>query len=250
MKKSTLYKNKSDRCVALREIVLQVFFPRRCPLCDAVISQGGLVCEQCTAKIPYIEEPCCKKCGKQLENERQEYCGDCSRKKHFFRQGKAVFSYRGEMKLSMYRFKYSNKREYADFYAEEAMLRYGDWIRRRGIEVIIPVPLYKGKRRARGYNQAEVFAKELGRKTGILVEKSMLRRIKNTKPQKMLSDKQRKDNLKGAFQVETNIVKYSKILLVDDIYTTGATVDAIAELLIKAGVKEIYFMSICIGEGY
>ena len=82
------------------------------------------------------------------------------------------------------------------------------------------------------------------------MDNKVVRRVKNTKPLKALSERQRKDNLKGAFQVDTNIVKYSKILLVDDIYTTGATIDAIAELLKKSGAKEVYFLSICVGEGY
>lgn len=240
----------AKKCKKGREVLLSILFPRHCPMCDEVIIYGRDLCPACEGKVPYIMEPACKKCGKQLENEQQEYCGDCSRKRHHYIQGKAVFSYIKEMKLSMYRFKYSNRREYAQFYAKEAVRKYGDWLVRHGIEAIIPVPMYAGKQRVRGYNQAEVFAKCLGEETGIRVENKMVRRIKNTTPQKELNDKQRKDNLKGAFQVKTNIVKYSKILLVDDIYTTGATIDAIAELLKKAGVTEVYFMSICIGEGY
>jgi len=234
----------------LRELLVSIFFPRRCPICDEVIPYGGKICEACATKVIYIKEPACKKCGKQLENERQEYCGDCGRKGHSFEQGKAVFSYQKDMKRSMYRFKYSGRREYADFFAEEAAKRYGTWMRRHGVEAIVPVPMYAAKKRSRGYNQAEVFAQTLGRECDIPVEKKLVARIKNTLPQKSLNDKQRKDNLKGAFQVRTNIVKYSKILLVDDIYTTGATIDAIAELLKKSGAKEVYFLSICVGEGY
>ena len=232
-----------------KELTLSIFFPRRCPLCDEVISYGRLLCTNCELKVPIIREPLCKKCGKQLENERQEFCGDCGRKKHSYIQGKAVFSYKKEMKLSMYRFKYSNRREYAEFYAEMAKERYENWIAYRGIEAIVPVPLYTGKKRKRGYNQAEVFAVCLGRKCSIPIEKKLIKRIRNTVPQKELNDKQRKDNLKGAFQVRANIVKYNIILLVDDIYTTGATVDAVADTLKKAGVKEVYILSICIGQG-
>ena len=234
----------------MRELLLSIFFPRRCPVCDEVILYGQTICHACAQKLIYINEPACKKCGKQLENERQEYCSDCVRKKHYFLQGKAVFSYRKEMKLSMYRFKYSNRREYALFYAKEAVKRYGEWLKHHEIDVIVPVPMYPGKKRSRGYNQAEVFAKELSRISGIAAENRKVRRVKNTRPLKALSERQRKDNLKGAFQVDANIVKYSKILLVDDIYTTGATVDAVAEALQNAGVKEVYVLSICIGEGY
>jgi len=233
-----------------KEYLVSIFFPRHCPVCDEVIAYGEKICRGCEKKVRYIKEPSCKKCGKQLENERQEYCGDCSRKRHYFEQGKAAFSYQKDMKKSMYRFKYSNRREYADFFAEEAVKRYGKWLEQRGIEVIVPVPMFAAKKRSRGYNQAEVFARALGRECAVPVEEKLVVRTKNTMPQKSLNDKQRKDNLKGAFQVRTNIVKYSKILLVDDIYTTGATVDAIAELLKKSGAKEVYFLSICVGEGY
>lgn len=234
----------------MRELLLNIFFPRRCPVCDEVILHGQKICPDCMKKLIYIKEPACKKCGKQLEDERQEYCGDCVRKRHYFSQGKGVFSYQKEVKLSMYRFKYSNRREYASFYADAAAEACGEWIRCHKFEAIVPIPMYPGKKRSRGYNQAEVFAKELGRVLRIRVDNKVVRRVKNTKPLKSLSERQRKDNLKGAFQVDTNIVKYSKILLVDDIYTTGATVDAVAEVLQKAGVKEVYFLGICIGEGY
>lgn len=243
-------KGFSTRQSEWKEFLIGIFFPRRCPICDEVILAGEKVCEPCSKKLPYIEEPACKKCGKQLENERQEYCGDCTGKVHRYCQGKAVFSYRAGMKLSMYRFKYSNKREYADFFAEEAVKKYGRWLKKREIEVIVPVPMYPAKKRSRGYNQAEVFGEALGRKTGIAVDKYLVKRVKNTIPQKALNDRQRKDNLKGAFQVRANIVKYTKIVLVDDIYTTGATVDAIAEALEKAGVKEVYFLCICAADGY
>ena len=233
-----------------KEFLVSIFFPRRCPVCDEVIPYGKKICGICAEKVLYIKEPSCKKCGKQLEDERREYCGDCSRKRHYYDQGKAIFSYQKAMKLSMYRFKYSGRREYADFFAEEAVTMYGKWLVQRGIEVIVPVPMYAAKKRSRGYNQAEVFARALGREVTLPVEGKLVVRTRNTMPQKSLNDRQRKDNLKGAFQVRTNIVKYSKILLVDDIYTTGATIDAVAEVLKESGAKEVYFLSICVGEGY
>lgn len=232
-----------------KEFLMSLFFPRRCPLCDKVIRYGEKVCGDCIGKLPYIREPLCKKCGKQLENERQEFCSDCGKKVHHYLQGKAIFIYRKEMKLSMYRFKYSNKREYADFFAEEAVKRYGMWMEQMKIEVIVPVPMYAAKKRSRGYNQAEVFAKALSKESGIAVDCCLVKRVKNTAPLKTMNGKERKYHLKGAFQVCTNIVKYNKVLLVDDIYTTGATIDAIAEQLKHSGVKELFFLSICAGEG-
>ena len=149
----------------------------------------------------------------------------------------------------MYRFKYSNKREYADFYAKEAVRIYGDWIRRKQIEAIVPVPMYRLKEKGRGYNQAAVFARTLGEKMNLPVEKRMVKRIRNTTPQKELNDVERKINLKKAFQLVPNIVKYKKILLVDDIYTTGSTVEAVAHELMRCGVEQVFFLTLCTGEG-
>ena len=197
-----------------------------------------------------MREPVCKKCGKALTDERREFCTDCGKKKHFYCQGKAVFAYEGKIKSSMYRFKYANKREYAAFYAEKAAYLYENWVREKQIEIIVPVPMYFLKKRRRGYNQAEVFAKQLGKKLNIPVDNKLVKRIRNTVPQKELNDVQRKSNLKNAFQLATDIVKYKQILLVDDIYTTGSTIDEISGVLLNAGVKNIYYICISIGSGY
>ena len=234
----------------LKEDILSIIFPPRCPVCDEVIYAGNNICPDCRKKITPVCEPVCKKCGKPLENQRKEYCPDCRRKTHFFTQGRAVFTYGGGIRRSMYRFKYGNKREYAVFYAKEAEKICGKWIRKKGAEVIVPVPMYFWKERGRGYNQAAVFAKQLGKACGLPVKPHMVKRIRNTTPQKELSDAERKQNLKKAFQFVPNIVEYKKVLLVDDIYTTGYTMDAVSEVLLAAGVQEVYFLCISIGEGY
>ena len=234
----------------IKEALASIVFPPRCPVCDEVIHVGKDTCDDCRKKVVCIGEPVCKKCGKPLENQRREYCSDCARKQHYFFQGKAVFVYQGEIRQSMYRFKYNNKREYASYYAKEAARIYGGWIRRKQIEAIVPVPMYRWKEKGRGYNQATVFAAALGERMRLPVEKRMVKRIRNTTPQKELNDVERKANLKKAFQLVPDIVKYKKILIVDDIYTTGSTIDAVAEVLLQAGVDEIYFLCISIGEGF
>ena len=242
-------KERMKKITRGKEVLYSIFFPRRCPVCDGVVVYGKDICEECEIVLPYITEPSCKKCGKQISDERGEYCPDCSRKIHYYKQGKAIFSYRKGMKLSMYRFKYAGRKEYAAFYARIVKERIEPWIIRHGIEVIVPIPMYRRKQRKRGYNQAEIFAKSLGEYLELPVEMQLIKRVKNTVPQKELNDRQRKDNLKGAFQLNTNIVKYNKILLVDDIYTTGSTVDAVARCFLEVGIEEVYFLSVCIGEG-
>lgn len=230
--------------------LVDCFYPPRCPICDAILPPGILVCEQCAKEAVPVAEPMCKKCGKPIDGERQEYCADCMKKTHLFRQGKAVFIYKAGIKKSMYRFKYSNRREYARFYARCAADICGDWIQRNEIEVLVPIPMFAKKKRRRGYNQAEVFARALGKELNLPVDAGMVRRVRDTVPQKELSDKERQHNLKNAFQFTENIVKCKKVLLVDDIYTTGSTMDAVTEVLLAGGVENIYYICISIGAGF
>lgn len=235
--------------------LLHVLYPKRCPICDEVVHVEFLsdeypICERCKREIEYVTEPMCKKCGKPLGNERQEYCGDCRKEKHSFTQGKALWAYKGAVKKSVYRLKYSNRREYGMAYGQELVRQYGEWIRKKQIQGIIPIPLHKKRKRQRGYNQAEVIAKEMGRLLQMPVYDDLLIRRVNTTPQKELNDKERKNNLKKAFKMCENNVQLEKVLLIDDIYTTGSTIDGAAAALLEAGVMEVYFVSVSIGRGY
>lgn len=235
--------------------LIRVFYPKRCPVCEGILpdipgEENRNICLKCNKKLKYISAPRCFVCGKQLYNPEEEYCTDCKNKKHLYKQGVGVFGYDEKIKCSIYRFKYSNKREYAQFYGEAIASRYGYVIRRWSPDVIIPIPLFKIKYLQRGYNQAELIAGELGKCLGIPVDVKLLVRSKKTKAMKELNDEERVKNLQNAFKLSENIVKYKKILLVDDIYTTGATIDACAKALLDGGALEVYYASVCIGNGF
>lgn len=223
-------------------------YPNRCPVCGKTL-YDTLICGGCLGKLKYVKQPVCCACGKPLTDECMEYCMDCSSSGHEFRQGKAVFCYQGPVRDMLYRYKYSNRRDYTEFFAREAARLYAGWIKRCGIQAIIPVPLSKKKRRRRGYNQAELFARRLAGLLNLPCEAKLLVRARDTAPQKKLSRGERKNNLKNAFKITENIVKLDRVLLVDDIYTTGSTIDAAALVLKQAGVREIYFLCISIGQG-
>lgn len=239
--------------------LLGVIFPPRCPVCDGLLSPyEHLIHSDCQKKLIEIKQPVCLRCGKTVIAERHEYCDDCRRtvedcrkyrKKDFYRQGKALFGYKGSIKETMYRFKYANRREYAAFFAETAVDKYAEWIRQCDIDVIVPVPMHKRKRRERGYNQAECFGRQLSKKTGIPMARWLVRRVKNTEPLKQLGYVERKKNLDGAFQVLDSIVKYDHILIVDDIYTTGSTIESIGHAIAKKGECSVYALCICTGQG-
>lgn len=233
--------------------IIDAIYPPVCPICgktpDIVEGVRRRVCADCEKKLVYIGEQRCLKCGKELEDTDGQYCYDCGRTEHIYTQGIAVFAYAEGIKQSIYRYKYKGRREYAVWYGEQVSKKCGAQIDIWAPDVIIPVPLHADKLRKRGYNQAELLAVEIGKNMGIPVEPDYLAREKNTVPMKALSENERVKNLEKAFLIKNNGVKYNKVMLVDDIYTTGATVDACAEELKKAGVKQIYCVSLCVGKG-
>ena len=239
-----------------RELIGSLLFPKRCPVCDEILEPEEMkkgIHSACESKLYPIHGAVCMHCGRPLGNQSsKEYCYDCVNKGHdrcsAIIQAKALFLYKGAIKKAMYRFKYSNKREYADFFAMTGIANYGWWLKRMGVEAIIPVPLFKGKKKKRGYNQAESFAKALSRYAQIPVNPNLVTRRINTTPQKGLSLNQRKINVEKAFQINKNVVNYKCVMVVDDIYTTGSTAEAVAEQLIKQGIHRVCLMTICIGE--
>jgi ComF family protein len=131
--------------------------------------------------------------------------------------------------------------------------QYGDWIGQLMPDALIPVPVHKERYRKRGFNQAELVAKELGKYCKIPVISDFLIRVKNTLPQKELSDRERSDNLRHAFSVRNESQELSKlidcVIIIDDIYTTGSTIEACTRTLQEVGVKKVYFLCVCIGQG-
>lgn len=229
--------------------LLDLLYPRRCPVCDRAVKPfGSLICKACENKFVYIEEPYCMKCGKKLREEEREYCGDCMRHKHLFDRGRALFEYKS-IADSIYRFKYKGRQEYAAYYAECMAEKLGGWLAECHPDALVPVPIHRSKYRARGYNQAEVLARELHRITEIPIEADLIKRSRKTVPMKDLSASERQNNLKKAFKICRNDVKLNTIVIIDDIYTTGSTIDAMSYELKRAGIKHIYFLTLSIGKG-
>lgn len=233
----------------LREALVNMVFPRRCPMCDEIVPMGdGLICSRCRTKPQYIREPRCRRCGKQLADGMTQYCHDCRQRRHVYDYGYALYDYQS-MRKSIYRFKYGKRCEYAAFYARDICGKLADELRMMDADSIVPVPVHASRKRERGYNQAELVAAELSRLTGIRMYGDLVRRVRKTVPQKELTIQERQNNLKKAFNITTNVVKLNKTILVDDIYTTGSTLDAVAMELKRHGVKAVYFIALCIGEG-
>ncbi len=231
------------------DMMLDTIFPKRCPVCDEVV--GGLVkniCDDCKNKFEYVTDPYCLKCGRELTNGNESLCEYCRKCSHEYEYGRSLFVYNEELKESIYRFKYSNRPEYAAYYGQIAAERFGKWIYDVNPDALIPIPLHKSKFKKRGYNQALLLAKEIGNVLNIPVYENALIRDEKTNIQKGLDREQRQNNLKKALKMNPNVVKLSTVILVDDICTTGSTIDAAAYVLKEAGVKHIYYIVLGIGE--
>lgn len=229
------------------QIFLRLLYPVRCPFCDEIVPGfEKLVCDTCMEELTPIKNYCMK-CGKRVQQE-EEYCSSCREIPHNFSRGRCLLSYEGKTRKSIYRFKYGKRQEYAKAYAQLMAEEMGDFIRSCGADALLPVPLHARRQQKRGYNQAALLAKALGSICGIPVCSHLIRRTKNTIPQKKLTFSQRQNNLKRAFKFTRNDVKLNTIIIIDDIYTTGSTIDAIARLCQEKGIENIYFLTIAGGK--
>ena len=233
---------------------VNLLFPRRCPVCgDIVLPEGALICPSCIVKLSPVKQPSCKKCGKEVYADHMEYCPDCGRHRRSFDSGAALLNYNEAARKSMAAIKYKNRREYLDFYAEAIVHRYGKWMVHLDAEALVPIPIHPARRRKRGFNQAEELAVRLGRLTDMPVLPELLVRVRRTAPQKELSAAERLKNLQEAFAVSGGFLERSGgkvpsgVILVDDIYTTGSTMEACARILKAAGAERVFFITICTG---
>ena len=246
---------RNPRTLLAATAAVRAFFPPRCPGCGRVMEMDREgFCESCMPQVERVPEPACMKCGSPIERGEGEYCPRCRQVNYVFRQNKAAFVYRGAVKDAMYDFKYKNRRSYGEVFARELVEAHRQWLLLRQPEVIVPIPMNRSKERERGYNQAMALAQYLEKWIRILCPsldisvKPIVERSRSTVPLKGLSPHIRRKNLKKAFKIRKNVVNlygmhsdrgkcpFRRVLLVDDIFTTGATLDAVSELLLEQGI--------------
>ena len=218
----------------LIEELLDLVFAARCLECGEKLDAGrrACLCGKCWGSIRLIKPPACVSCGKQLKSDLEPLCGECLLSKHIFTDNRSAAVYDGVMRNAIHLFKYKDKRKLGEHFGEmsvEALAASGGTA---GINGVIPVPIYRNKRR--DFNQSEVLARFIGKKFGLPVHSDVLFRVKDTKPQHELSRGERRENVRGAFSVR-NAEKLDSVsvLLIDDIFTTGATADECAEAILE-----------------
>ena len=226
---------------------LDILYPARCPLCDRLIKASErLVCPECIDKIPFIKGPLCGKCGRPLKDTENGCCDECKMRRHVFDRALAPFRYEGAVKESLMNFKFRHRAEYYYFYAAAIAAYAEDAVKVWMPDIIIPVPAHRKRETERGYNQAYLTAGELGRFLEIPVCRDLVLRVKNTKALKELGYRERLETLKGAFKINRKYEVPERILIVDDILTSGSTLDSMSALLKDAGAERVYALCISV----
>ena len=224
---------------------LEIIFPNSCISCSTIISSDGLFCAKCFAKVKFICDPKCQICAYPFEVEIKHlppFCGKCLAKKPYYDKALAIYQYNEIIAKALTNLKYNDQTFLAKKFAQILLKKFKDEI--ENCDIICAVPLHKKRLQKRKFNQAALIARFLDKKKFI---PDLLWRLVNTVSQVNLKREERERNLKKAFLVNKkyrNLIKDKTVLLIDDVATTGATINNCAKALNKAGAKKIVILTI------
>lgn len=216
----------------------------KCVFCGDEDYKNG-ICDRCLATLPYITGRTCLKCGGRVLKD-EVICRECEKNEHAFDRAYAVFDYTSDIKSSINLFKQSGRKSIGYAFAD-IMSKYLEKLDLK-FDIIIPMPIHVKRYKERGFNQTEVLCEELKKVYPNEYRNDLMVRTKDTPHQTGLSRDNRLLNLSNAFEItDVKKIKNKKILVVDDIFTTGSTLDEVAFTLKKAGAKTI--TGLCLARG-
>lgn len=205
---------------------------------------NAVLCDECLETFTKVSAPVCMKCGRQLGAE-DSLCEMCVKHDFLFEKAASVYVYDGRIKDVVHKLKYSGEPWMADFAAEEMKKKYDGLL--WGCDVVTFVPMYWIKERKRGYNQAKLLAEKFAVKSSLECL-PLLKRVKNTTPQSFLDKNERVKNIEDAFEPDHESVKLingKTVLVIDDILTTGASLNECAKVLLENGAEKVYGLCMC-----
>ncbi|MEI6780812.1 MAG: ComF family protein [Verrucomicrobiota bacterium] len=231
---------------------LAFVYPEVCQLCGAARATPaeGYVCGGCLAKVRYIQPPFCERCGLPFEGDitTRFECANCRELERPFRSARSAAVARDPVLEVIHRYKYQRALWFEPFLADLLIRVAGPVLGEQKPDLIVPVPLHPTKRREREFNQAERLADRLSAATQIPVNKRLLRRILPTRTQALLSRQERLANVRRAFAMQGGQrLNGERIVLLDDVFTTGATTGACAKVLVAAGAGEVCVWTVARG---
>ena len=222
--------------------ILNQVLPPTCCGCGVFVSEPQTLCADCWGHLTFLGRPCCDACGHPFEYEvpDQSLCGGCSQDRPPYNRARSALRYDDASKDLILAFKHADKTDCTQLFAKWMLMTGQDLI--ASSNVLMPVPLHWTRLFSRRYNQAALLAQALGKMSDRPVLTNALVRHRRTPSQGHLSSKARARNVSGAFRVASKHVEGlngTRVLLIDDVYTTGATVRAITKVLLRAGVSGV-----------
>lgn len=226
-----------SRLARLLGVVEDAIFP---PVCGGCRKRGIWLCDSCWAQVRYVPSPVCGRCGHPLQRAGDP-CRWCREWPSGLSTVRAAFVFEGPMRSSIHRFKYQGEFARGHFlgnlladHAESTVVR-----RKDPVDIVVPVPLHLRRRRARGYNQAEILAKRVAERLDLRLGSGLIGTGK-TQPQVTLGRTERWENVKDAFQWKGAPLAGANVMLIDDVTTTGATLASAAMAVIAAGANGVH----------
>lgn len=230
------------------KVLKNLLYPEniKCIVCndDIFTNNAFCICENCLDSLKFLNGKICKICGDKIVGEGN-LCERCTNNEYKdIKLARAVFEYNDVMKSLIHKLKYDNQKYLAKPLSE---ILYNYFVHNdeiNDVDIIIPVPLNEKRMKQRGYNQTELLLQSFIQTNKVKV--NVVKRIKDTPSQTKLTKEERLNNLKDAFEIlDKDIIKNKKILIVDDIFTTGATCQSLAKLLLKNKAKSIKCLTLC-----
>ena len=224
------------------EITAGLLLPRRCIACGTPVESEGALCAACWGAVRFLGPPHCAACGYPFEYDAGEgvLCGACTARRPVFDRARAVFAYDQASRPPLLAFKHADRTEAAPTLARLMATAAAELVPAAGL--VVPVPLHRRRLIARRYNQSALLANALARRAGLQAVPELLVRTRATPSQGGLSATGRRRNVKGAFAIRRGMggmVRDARILLIDDVFTTGATAEACAAVLKRAGAAGV-----------
>jgi competence protein ComFC len=232
---------------------LDIVYPRNCPFCSEPLAdtEPGIVCCACLSSAKLIEPPFCRRCGLPFAGTvtgETFVCGYCQDLRFYFTQTVCACRAKGVVRDCIVRFKYNREMHFGPHLVDWLVGAARRWIDWTTVDMIVPVPLHPRKQRHREFNQAEYLAAALSHAVNVPVSRRNLRRVKDTMTQTALDAEERARNLRGAFRMRNPAAfAMKRVVLLDDVFTTGATLNSCAKVLRSAGAKEVVALTVARG---
>ena len=230
---------------------IDIIYPPRCHICRKFLWENRVerdgepigLCQPCLDGFPEITSPFCPICGRPFPSDVEDdhLCEDCLRRRPFFEAVGAPYLYDGDIITAIHQFKFAGKSYLANTLGPLLASFAKKWLNKADGCLMMPVPLHPKRLRERGFNQSLLLARQVACRLGAELDFLTLRRVRYTRPQTGLKSDQRRKNVRRAFEImEKRAVKGRTVLLVDDVATTGHTLNECARMLKRSGAKEVF----------